>query len=274
MSDHGFWRSPVPYFESKREIWLAIFALVLFEFFFLLFFQPFGVNNYDPSESIDSELILGLTLFSLAMFAALAFSEFVLRPLIIPVLTGRSGILWLFWNLIFLSTVLFLTYNVLGGWHDWTIASYGEFIVNTSVLACFPVAAIIFFLYQRDLRRRVPELSVEHHEMAPDKVVLTADNGNRITLDPESILYLQSQDNYVMIHVLSEKGHERHLLRGTIKGIATQVAGTSLVQCHRAFIVNTGRVESYQGNLHKMHLTLAGSSMKIPVSPSFTREMQ
>ena len=64
------------------------------------------------------------------------------------------------------------------------------------------------------------------------------------------------------------------VLRGTLKRLAEEVGGSSLVRCHRAYVVNTNRVIRSAGNLHKMQLNLDGMQKVIPVSRNYTENIR
>ncbi|MGN0190784.1 MAG: LytTR family transcriptional regulator DNA-binding domain-containing protein, partial [Candidatus Cryptobacteroides sp.] len=59
-----------------------------------------------------------------------------------------------------------------------------------------------------------------------------------LTLRTDAILYMESQDNYVMIHYLSEGVEHKYMLRCPTQRIDAMLEGTSLMRCHRSFIVN------------------------------------
>ncbi len=272
----SFWSSPVPYFENRKEIWIAILCFCLFVMGFLLFFQPFGVNNYNPTESISKEFFLGILCFTVVIGLVLALNEMIIRPRLFTEFNGWQAVIWLLWTLVFLSSVIYIAYNILGGWHDWSIRSYLGFIINLGTLSCIPTAATIFYLYQKSLHRKLMDLTMKQDatSAAASRIVLTADNGEEITLPVDQILYLESQDNYVAIYYNQDDSLRRHLLRGTLKRLSEEVEGSSLVRCHRAYIVNIARVSGFSGNLHKMRLTLQDETHPIPVSRNYTEKIQ
>ena len=82
-----------------------------FVFAFLTFFQPFGVNNYDPTEKLRPIFVVAMLLFGVIVSLGLAFNEFILKPRLNLPMTQGGVILWIGWNLLSLSTVLFIVYN-------------------------------------------------------------------------------------------------------------------------------------------------------------------
>ena len=69
------------YFQlSRKEKFYAILLIGLFFSLFMIFFQPFGVNNYDPKESI-TPLFVGI-IISMGIYLAvlLLINEFLIFP--------------------------------------------------------------------------------------------------------------------------------------------------------------------------------------------------
>ena len=68
--------------EAKRRfsIILAV-SSSLFIYFFLVIFQPFGVNNYRPHDNFSPELLLGILPVIPVFLISILLLEFYLRPL-------------------------------------------------------------------------------------------------------------------------------------------------------------------------------------------------
>lgn len=85
-------QKPAAFIEKKRDKWQFVGFSAIFTFVFLLVFQPFGVNNYDPSERIDPVFFFAVLLFGLVTGLTLAVNEFLIRPILFKSLFG-------FWSL-------------------------------------------------------------------------------------------------------------------------------------------------------------------------------
>ncbi len=49
-----FFKKEVTIHQSNRDKWSLVLFMMVFVPLFLLIFQPFGVNNFDPTHSISS----------------------------------------------------------------------------------------------------------------------------------------------------------------------------------------------------------------------------
>jgi hypothetical protein len=264
-----------PFFQlSKREKLYAIFAISLFFCFFMLFFQPFGVNNYDPKESITSGFALVIFSMGLYLGLLLVINEFLIFPLIFKGVILRWQILmWLIWSIIYIASALFLFYNILGEWHDFRLSSWLEFILNFGALAIIPLTAI--FLYGRMRRiEQLTETAEDYHPDANTIIHFPSDNQSNLhSYSLENILYLESEDNYVAIHFIHQGTFSKTLIRSTLKKIDDLNLHPALVRCHRSFIVNLSHLAKYDGNKQQGVIILQHSSTPIPVSKSYASNL-
>ena len=260
-------------YPNNRLVLFAIAFICLACCGILIFLQPFGVNNYDPSESLSYQLVVGVSMFGLTMFFANMLNELLLRPNVISQYTIKSVSLWLIWCTILGGSVSYLTYNILGNWHDWSLPGYVDFVKNWVLLTMLPLALVILYFRQHALKQELQEASI-NSEDADQLFIFTADNQkDRIALPVHNILYLESQDNYVELCYMQGDDVRRHLLRSTLKRMEEELADTPVVRCHRSYLVNVENVMSFKGNAHKLELTLKGMKKTIPVSRRFTDEM-
>ena len=65
--------------SRKFKLTLAFLSSV-FIYLFLIFFQPFGVNNHQLNENISWELAIGLIWIVPVIFFTITINEFLLRP--------------------------------------------------------------------------------------------------------------------------------------------------------------------------------------------------
>ena len=264
-----------PFFQlGKREKFYATLAISLFFSFFMLFFQPFGVNNYDPKESITLQFALIIFSMGLYLWILIVINEFLIFPLIFKGNIYRWQILaWLIWSIIYIASALFLFYNVLGDWHDFRLSSWLEFILNFGALAIIPLTAI--FLYGR--MRQIEQLTetAEDYNLDANAIIhFPSDNQSNLhSYALENILFLESEDNYVAIHFIHEGTFSKTLIRSTLKKIDDLSLHPALIRCHRSFIVNLSHLAKYDGNKQQGMIVLKHVSKSIPVSKSYASNL-
>ena len=257
-------------YPGNREILWAIAFLCLSCCAILMLFQPFGVNNYDPSESIRLELMVGIASLGLVMFVTFLINEFALRPRVIKTYNVLTVACWLLWAIILGGSVAYVNYNFLGNWHDWSLPSWLDFVKNWFILTALPLAMIILYFRQKFLHQKLQEAQINQEDHG-ELFIFTSDNQkDRIALAVNDILFLESEDNYVSLTYRSGGEAKRHLLRSTLTRMETELEDTPIVRCHRSFLVNLDNVSSFTGNKNRLELTLGDSGELIPASRKFS----
>jgi hypothetical protein len=255
--------------------WIFCASVSVFTFLFLLAFQPFGINNFDPHFRLSVDFVLAVGAIALVVFLTLAINEFVLRPLVLKAPGRRSLVAWLAWIYVLLGTVSFLFYNWLGDWHDLRWASYFGFLRDIGMMITLPIAGFLFYVRHESLKSEFIQLQSFRSASPSSKLVrFSSDNINEdLSVALDDLLYLESQDNYLAV-VWLENGQPRsNLIRSTLKMQEESLGEPALVRCHRSFIVNLSRVRRCQGNRHGLKLGLSGTDRIVPVSRAYTSEI-
>jgi DNA-binding LytR/AlgR family response regulator len=96
----------------------------------------------------------------------------------------------------------------------------------------------------------------------------------KLILKTEDLLFIQSADNYVEVNFLENGVLSKSLLRNSIKKLETTFINTSIVRCHRSFIVNTHNIVLSKKTSSGFNLILNQvSELTIPVSKSYISEI-
>jgi DNA-binding LytR/AlgR family response regulator len=118
-----------------------------------------------------------------------------------------------------------------------------------------------------------PSIEPAHRE----RIVLRSDNDREtLEVDPEDILFIESEGNYVEVTFIGENNDiERALLRSSLKRVVKQLRGFPfLFKCHRSYIVNVKRIKRTNGNAQGYKLHLEGADKEIPVSRSYLKKFK
>jgi hypothetical protein len=261
----------LPFTKSKKyKITLAILSGI-FVFVFLLFFQPFGINNYRPDEKISP--ILALAVFALAVIIILIFltCEFILRPLVLKTNTIIPFVGWLIFEILIVSSCTFLLYNTLGGFHDFYVSSYLKHIVEIGFVLAFPIVATLFYFKHTTILREYMEVQSlsKTSDTMQEIVLLSGDYKNdRIALPIKSIVYIESEDNYASLNYIEGETVRKYLIRSTLTSLEEKLKPEFFLRCNRSVIVNLIHFESYKYHHNKLLLKLKFVPEPISVSKS------
>ena len=104
-----------------------------------------------------------------------------------------------------------------------------------------------------------------------EKVRFMDERGNvRLIVAQASILYIQSDENYLRIYYLDEGKITSYLLRSSMKRVEDTCAKSGLVRCHRSYFVNKNRVQVLQKDKEFTYAILdVPNTAHIPVSKNY-----
>lgn len=260
--------------DSSGDKYLLAVIFTVFTPIFMLIFQPFGVNNYDPSGNISAELLTGVAIVGMIQGLSILVTEFLITPYLIRPDSVQKLILHILFVLFFLSSSTFLIYNVLGNFHDWSWSSFFEFQWNIAFLGIIPFGATLLYFQYRNTKE-VAESMIIHRSKPDDLISLRSSSGkDKFSLTLDKLLYIEARDNYVAIFYRDNDRISEEMIRIPLKDAESQCDGYPVYRCHRSFLVNISQVEKAKGNRHKLELFLSGTEVSVPVSRSYVAEIE
>ncbi|MBQ7191716.1 MAG: LytTR family transcriptional regulator [Paludibacteraceae bacterium] len=92
----------------------------------------------------------------------------------------------------------------------------------------------------------------------------------RLVVDAANLYYLESADNYVMIHYMHLGKMEKMMIRNTLKNIEWRFRGKGLVRCHRSYLVNIRNVQLFRRSEGEILLDFGNEKIQpIPAGKSY-----
>jgi two-component system LytT family response regulator len=107
---------------------------------------------------------------------------------------------------------------------------------------------------------------VEHRDEQEDEIHrVVVKSRSRINVIPvEDIIYLEAQDDYVMIYTLQSK----HLKQKTMKFFEAHLPVEDFVRIHRSYIVKLSEIAQMQLYEKESYIVILKNGVKLPVSKS------
>lgn len=104
------------------------------------------------------------------------------------------------------------------------------------------------------------------------RITLFDSNGVlKLSVDADNLYYIESDDNYIKVWYTDSGGTvKQYMLRCSLKTVEDSFAGSSLVRCHRKFIVNIGKVRILKAEKegYRINIGLDGVD-PIPISKTY-----
>ncbi|MBQ3173428.1 MAG: LytTR family transcriptional regulator [Alistipes sp.] len=285
---------------SRRYISLVISFIVLFSVIFLLLYRPFSLAVW---FSTNDTLRFGFTLlFYVGAIVILIFSRWLMNALQDRLTVTSSTYIW--WimgeNLLISLLYTLMTVKLFPVEGVATPAIVVRALVCVTLILAIPNGIIALYaayhskceeleatqyqlqqistdykilknLKDSEIRSAAEALHIAKQTNMP-RMVSLYDNNNtlRLTINIDSLYYLESEDNYVKVHYKHNDKITSYMLRCRTSTIEKSLEGTTMVRCHRSYIVNISKIR-FLGEEHRMHyLSIDDESIRhIPVSKTY-----
>ena len=253
--------------DQKRDRFLLIIIILIFSIFFINAFKPWNIGRWYS----DSELIrfLRLSSYGVVVGLVLLFTQFPLRKIFkIERFSLKTYILWLIIEIIIISLVyIFLYGNPLGNFVNDFLFSLKYTLLGILI----PYSFALLVIYYKKHREQIVELQNKISKPTEKKLLAFKDDKNKIKFSvlTKDLLYIESTDNYVSVFYNLEGKLQRQLLRNTMKNMEEMLKESSIIRCHRSFMVNSENVAFVKKTGKKINMKIHSIDKTIPVSEKY-----
>ena len=260
-------KKPFPEQESRYGFLKIITIISVFVTFFLYIFQPFGISTIASHKfliclgfgsmtflgALIYEITVGQLLKVLGIRAHWTFGKWILYNLGIVLCIS-------FFNFLFIRLAFFGHIQ----WELFPAMLYGTFMIGIIPLVVFGGITLI------KQESKYQNIAAEINQRKPTTSSVKNDRDIAIFNIPASqIKYVEALQNYIKIGFINAEGKLLEKIeRATLKQIIEEAKGTSIIRCHRSFVVNREAIVSVSGNAQGLLLCLSDCDKIIPVSRS------
>lgn len=276
MNLKNYLKQPFPKAESK---WRITILISLFIALFLIIFQPFGINLFESKQKI-----LILAGYGFITFIALVINLIVIENFFRSFFAEKNWTLWkefvwLIWIIftIGLGNALY-TFYVFDNM-KFNLQGLAAFQLITFMVSLFPITVLIIskqkYLLNKnlgtatDLNKKIeqPKTTSANNQV----IHFYAENEkDYIEFGINDFFFIESSGNYIEIHFLKDSKIIRKTFRSTLKrAMEFFKTNPEIIQCHRAFIVNSAKVTNAKGNSQGLILQLENCDYDVPVSRNY-----
>lgn len=269
------------YLLDRRYLLGSVLFILTFSILFMLIYTPFSMTAWFSFKDVEH---IGMTVaFYLVAVAFLFISKLAIYAIQQRKnLTFIQYLMWVVAEIVIIS--LFYTYFTYvfiiplddSIWHI-LFKAFG------CILLIMFIPYTIITLYAA-YKAKDEELQMLQYEMTlanepsvtyPSLVNLYDYNGTlKLTINSDSLYYMESQDNYVKIYYENQGKLQSYMLRCRTKTIEESLADTSMVRCHRSFMVNVVNINHIRKEGKSRYIVLTNNSIKpIPVSKSYFKNL-
>lgn len=260
---------------EKGNIIRLILLTALFALVFINIYKPFSsLQWYHVSE------------FKFFVFSSLIILTGVLVVVISRIImfyrgkrhrvTYKQYLIWVVLEIFFMSlffTIYTLSVNPEREW----LSVFKESSINTALVLLLPYFAIHLYLFYQDNKKRLEQLELSRSEATSKLHVYSfydEKNELRISIKRNNLLYIESADNYVNIWYMNKGQLTKFMLRNSMKAIEESLADTSVLRCHRSFMVNFEQVKVIRRQKDGIYLEFGIEKVPdIPISKTYNEKV-
>ena len=266
---------------DKRYLFGSVVFILTFSILFMAIYSPFSNTAW---FSLTNMMDLGKTVAFYIVAVAIMFISKMLMNMYQKRIkfTYAKYISWIVVEIV--AIAIFYTYFTLLYMPD---ESYNVVNILLKALGCIllieaiPYTILTLYAAYRD---KTEELQMLQYELTlaeepsvayPSLINLYDYNGTlKLTINSDSLYYMESQDNYVKIYYENQGKLLSYMLRCRTKAIEENLVDTSMVRCHRSYMVNVMKINHIKKGGKARYIVLSNEDIKpIPVSKSYFKNL-
>ena len=259
------------YINEKGNIFRLIIFTAIFALIFINIYTPFDSNNWYPvsrfmyflySSIIIITGVLVLVISRIIMYFYSKKSE----------ITYWNYAFWVLTEILAMSMFYTIYTSIVSPLKD-PIDVFKGSITMTSLVILFPYSTVTLYLALLDSKRKLQKLENPDGDIIPlpNSLSFKDEKGiMRLSVQTDNLLYIESSDNYAVIYYNNLGKIKKYLIRNTLKNIEKDLERTSVVRCHRSYLVNFNRVTVMKKTKEGAVLELdVDNTPELPVSKSY-----
>ena len=149
---------------------------------------------------------------------------------------------------------------------------YKSAMQNTFFIIGIPYFICIFYFSYQERSAKLKELMNENIGFKSSNLISLRDARGvlQLSVAKENLLYIESADNYICIWYKKNEILKKQLLHITMKEACEQLADTSIVRCHRSYMINLDLVKVMRREKGNLFLELGETGVReIPISKTY-----
>lgn len=262
-------RKPFPLGENRYWYYKSLGVLSLFVSLFLFIYKPFGMHLLKTNALLLCFGFGSMTFLGGAVYEIIILQIRNLKKSKTPFTFGKWS-LNNFGIILCISLANFLFARlVFFGFIDWSL--YPIMLYATFMIGIIPLTFIggYILVYQEKKQQNF----ISKNDVS--KSFLSDTDQLVFGIAIPQIKYVEALQNYVKIVYINREGQLKiQTERVTLKEIQSKVKGSSVMKCHRSYLVNTDAILHAEGNSQGLLLTLANCDSAIPVSRTWVSQFR
>lgn len=244
------------YLRAKYQLIATVTFTALWSLVFILCSVPFTDNAW---FSLGASRAFSFTaLFFLISLLLVSLSKWLMYTT--RAMFKMTAVQYAIWNLseVVVISLLYTIFTVQGetlGIFSAQVSSFGHLFAvafeNAFVCLIIPyiIAGMFFAIADKNKTIRLMntnDVVTDEPDRSIQKVTLYDNSGvMKLSVSLSNLYYIESDDNYIIVWYTDNKGAmKKYMIRCRLKTVEESFMGSSLVRCHRKYIVNMDKVQA------------------------------
>ncbi|MCD7899745.1 MAG: LytTR family transcriptional regulator DNA-binding domain-containing protein [Bacteroides sp.] len=265
------------YICEKGNIVRLILLTALFALVFINIYKPFSSSHWYPVSELKffafSSLIILTGVLVVVVSRVIMYYHSKKH-----VITYGQYAVWILLEIFFMSLFYTIYTKSLNPEREW-MHVFKESSVNTALVLLLPYTLIHLYFSYVESKNKLRQLEGQQHaeSLVKKNVYSFYDEKNelRLSVKKGSLLYIESADNYVNIWYLNKAQQlTKFMLRNSLKAIEESLADTSVLRCHRSYMVNFEQVKVIRRQKDGVYLEFTIEKVPdIPISKTYSEKV-
>jgi hypothetical protein len=259
------------YINEKNKIIKLVALTAFFALVFINIYKPFSSSSWykvsDFMFFVYSSLII-LTGVLVVIISRIIMYFYSRKHDI----SYRTYVIWVLAEILFMS-LFYTIYSISLNPSRDVMEVFKDSTKNTALVLLLPYIALWFYFGWQESNKRLQKIeNGEESDLNPIKSIIFKDEKGvlRLSILLADLLYIESADNYVIIHYTTNNKTKTYLLRNSLKNLETLLHKSPVARCHRSFLVNFDRVKVIRRTKEGLMLEIdEPNTPDIPVSKSY-----
>jgi len=264
------------YLKDRSTIITQVMFVSVFALVFINLYSPFNASSWFEVGRIEF-------FFYSSAFILSGMLIIVLSKLIFIVVCRRIRMTYLLFGIWNMAEIVLLAGAYLAGdlcllkSEAEPLERFTGLLFITLLVLAIPYSISWLWLSLKDKRDTLEKLRQDTSEEFREKRMITFRDETeklRFSIRSADILYIESTDNYVTIHVQEKQKIRKVMLRNTMKRLEKELEGTLIQRCHRSYMVNFDNIKQVRliGTSLFIYMDVP-QEIRIPVSRTYAEHI-
>jgi hypothetical protein len=275
-------QKPIPSFiySKANQIFMILFV-PLFALVFISIYRPFDFDrvgdilNAHIDISLEAMVLLVALIMAVSGMAIGALSRLIMGAYTRRhTLTYLGYILWILGEVVVMAT-LFTLFSFFTDIAKPLPELFRNSFTKTVLIVFIPYTlSYIYFILKDKIRElRALRQQIEKDETVLQKAyiqILDEKGEMRLSIRRENLVMIESADNYVCVHYLSDQKIKKVMVRNTLNRVAEHLQGTRIVRCHRSYMINLDHAQVLHRDKEGVFIELGIEGLPdVPISRTY-----